>query len=117
MVLEAGPAVVVEVVQQSDDIPQIFVVGRAAALLAGAGAHAGFDGQRVLAQAFRLGELSEEFPRLLSCVDWISPSAGVSEFVTETECLMQHLAAMLHNRCGFVPRRPRGGLRVATPLC
>ena len=65
MLFEAGPALVVEVVNESDDAPEIFVFGRAVAEFAGAGAHAGFDGQRVLAQAFGLGELGQELPRLL----------------------------------------------------
>jgi hypothetical protein len=40
-------------VNEPDDAPQVLLVlsnvGRAVAQLAGAGAHAGFDGQRVLA--------------------------------------------------------------------
>jgi len=61
IIFEAGPVVVVEVVNEPDDAPQVLLVlsnvGRAVAQLAGAGAHAGFDGERVLAQAFGLGEL------------------------------------------------------------
>ena len=54
MVFQRGPAVVVEIVDEADDRPFFFVLAE----LAGVGAHAGLDGERVFTQIFRLGELS-----------------------------------------------------------
>jgi hypothetical protein len=71
IIFEAGPTVVVEVVNQADDAPHVLAVRRAVAQLAGAGAHAGFDGERVLAQAFGLGELAQEFPGGFSCSGFV----------------------------------------------
>ena len=54
MVFLAGPAVVIEVVDEADDTPFFLVVAE----LAGVSAHAGLDREGVLTQIFRLGELS-----------------------------------------------------------
>src|SRR5260370_1163888 len=49
---------IVKVMQQSRDAPFVFVFPE----LAGVGAHAGFHGQHVLAQAFGLGVLTQQAP-------------------------------------------------------
>ena len=54
MVFQAGPAVVIEVVDESDDAPFFLVVAK----FVGVGAHAGLDREGVLAQILRLGELN-----------------------------------------------------------
>ncbi len=71
MVLEARPAIVVEVMKQADDSPEIFVFWRAVAKLARAGAHASLDGERVLAQAFGFREFSQQLPSRFSVVGFI----------------------------------------------
>ena len=48
MVVEAGILVVIEIVQEADDAPEVFV----AFVLAGVGAHASLDREGVLAQTF-----------------------------------------------------------------
>ena len=48
MVFDVGPALVIEIVQQSCKSPCFFIRG----IPVGVGAHAGFDGQRVFPQAF-----------------------------------------------------------------
>src|SRR5579864_498395 len=58
MLLRAGILFVIEIVDQSDHAPQVFVCGK----LSRIGAHAGFYSQSMLAQAFGLGELGEQIP-------------------------------------------------------
>jgi hypothetical protein len=58
MVVEAGVFLVIEVVQQADHSPQLFFFRRLGSIFAGVGAHAGLYRKPVLAQTFRLGELS-----------------------------------------------------------
>jgi hypothetical protein len=58
MIFETWPTLVVEVVDEADDSPEGFGIGRSIALFPGAGTHAGFDGEGMLAQALGLGELS-----------------------------------------------------------
>jgi len=54
MIFQAGILFVVKVVQQSDHAPELFVRGE----FSGIGAHAGLDGEGMLAQTFGLRELS-----------------------------------------------------------
>ena len=70
-------ALVVEVVQQARDAPQLLVLAEAA----GVGAHRGLDGQHVLAQRRRFRPLAEEGPglraRKLERHGWYpSPASG-----------------------------------------
>src|SRR5207247_10068075 len=62
MMLLIGPALVIEIVQQRRGAPERFI----GALFAGISAHAGFHGQRVLAQTFRLRVLAQEIPGILT---------------------------------------------------
>ena len=75
--LEVGMALVVEVVQQPGDAPQLLVLAEAPRV----GAHGGLDGQHVLAKRRRLGPLAEEGPglraRKLERHGWYpSPASG-----------------------------------------
>ena len=56
MVRGIGPALIVEIVQQPDDAPFLFVFVQ----LAGIGPHRRFDGQHVLAQALALRVLTNQ---------------------------------------------------------
>src|SRR5713226_5272287 len=58
-----GPALVVEVMQQSGDAPELFI----GAVLAGIGADAGFHGQHVLAEAFGLRVFAQKLPGVFAC--------------------------------------------------
>ncbi len=58
-----GPALVVEVVEQSGDAPEFLV----RAVLAGIGADAGFHGQHVLAEALGLRVFAQELPGVFAC--------------------------------------------------
>ena len=62
MVLLVGPALVVEVVQQRDDAPVLFVLAEQPRVAA----HRGFDRQHVLAQALALRVLGHQRPGRLS---------------------------------------------------
>ena len=62
VVLLVGPALVVEVVEEAGEPPELLVL----ALEAGVVAHGGLDGQGVLAQAFLLRVLAEELPGLVA---------------------------------------------------
>src|SRR6266852_1789001 len=62
MMLLVGPALVIEIVQQRRDAPERYI----GALFASVGAHAGFHGQRVLAQTFRLRVLAQKIPGILT---------------------------------------------------
>ncbi len=62
MVAQRRVPLVVEVVEQRDDAPLLFV----GALLPGIAAHRRLDGQRVLAQALALGPLGQQLPCRLS---------------------------------------------------
>ena len=75
--LEIGIALVVEVVQQTREAPQLLVPAEPA----GVRAHGGLDGQDVLAEGRRLGPLAEEGPglraRKLDGHGWYpSPASG-----------------------------------------
>jgi hypothetical protein len=58
-----GPALVVEIVEQSGDTPELFI----GAMLAGVGADAGFHRQHVLAETLRLRVFAQELPGLFAC--------------------------------------------------
>ena len=58
MIAERRVPLVIEVVEQGDDAPLLFV----GALLARVAAHRGFDRQRVLAQALALGPFGQQLP-------------------------------------------------------
>jgi hypothetical protein len=62
MVLLVGPLLVVEVVQQPGETPELLVL----AIEAGVVAHRRLHGQRVLAQAFLLRVLAQELPGFVS---------------------------------------------------
>jgi hypothetical protein len=62
-VFAVRPALVVEVMQQRRDAPELFV----SAGFAGVGADAGFDGEHVFAQAFGSGVFAEKFPGVIAC--------------------------------------------------
>ena len=62
MVFLIGPALVIEIVQQRGDSPELLVRSG----FAGIGAHASFDGQGVFAQIFVLREFAEEVPGVVS---------------------------------------------------
>jgi hypothetical protein len=71
-------------VDEADDSPEGFGIGRSIALFPGAGTHAGFDGEGMLAQTFGLGELRQEVPGGFS-IDFIHISGylrskGTSEW-------------------------------------
>jgi len=73
MLFGGGPAFVVEVVDESDDAPEIFGFGGSVGVFARTGAHAGLHGERVLAQALGLGELGEELPGLVAGMNFLPP--------------------------------------------
>ncbi len=58
-----GPALVIKIMEQRSDTPNLFV----RAGLPRVGAHARFHGQHVLAQAFRLRVFAQEFPGVFAC--------------------------------------------------
>src|SRR5437879_9805356 len=62
MLLLNRPSLVIKIVQQRGDSPELFVRSR----LAGIGAHASFDGQGVFAQVFVLSEFAEQGPGVVS---------------------------------------------------
>ena len=79
MLVGGGPAFVVEVVDESDNAPEIFGFRRSVGVFVGAGAHAGLDGERVLAQALGLGELGQECPGLVASLDFSSEGTITQE--------------------------------------
>src|SRR6266849_3667910 len=58
-----GPALVVEVMEQRGDSPELLIGG----VLAGIGADASFHRQHVLAEALGLGVFAQKLPGVLSC--------------------------------------------------
>ena len=61
-VIVVGPALVVEVVEEGGEAPEIFV----GAVFSGVGANAGFDGEGMFLQAFALGVFAEQIPGVVS---------------------------------------------------
>src|SRR5439155_722179 len=59
MILEAGPPLVIEIVQQRDDAPALLVLAE----LPRVAAHGGFHGHRVLQEALVLRVLGQQLPR------------------------------------------------------
>ena len=60
--LEVGMALVVHVVQEPDDAPQLLVLAVAARV----GAHGGLDGQAMALQGLRLDPFAEKVPGLVA---------------------------------------------------
>src|SRR6202041_3051731 len=57
-----GPALVIEIVEETGKAPSVFV----ATELSGVGANAGFDGEGMFSQAFALGVFAEQIPGVVS---------------------------------------------------
>ena len=62
MITEGGPALVVEIVQQRDDTPSLFVLAE----LPGVPADGRFHGQRVLQETVALGVFGQQGPGVLA---------------------------------------------------
>jgi len=62
-VFVVGPALVIEIMEQRRDAPNLLIGG----LLARVGANAGFDGKHVLAQALRFSEFAQQLPGIVAC--------------------------------------------------
>src|ERR1700687_882627 len=68
------PALVVEVVQQGGDAPELFIGD----VLAGIGADAGFHGQHVLAEALGLRVFAQQLPGVFACGHGLSFRDGIA---------------------------------------
>jgi hypothetical protein len=68
-VVVVGPALVIEVVEESGEAPVVFV----RTIFAGVGPDAGFDGKHVFAEAFRLGVFAQKLPGIFAGRHWFSP--------------------------------------------
>src|SRR5271156_4910260 len=69
-----GPSLVIEIVQQSSDSPQVFV----GAGLLRIGTHTSLYGQGVLTQAFSLGVFAQQVPSVIAIQHAMSPRHSVS---------------------------------------
>ena len=96
-----GPALVVEVVQQRGEAPQIFI----SAGLSRVSAHAGFYRQRVLAQIFVLRVFAEQSPSVISC--WPGRHDSLALYECKSENLLLAFALRQQHRAKDRRRRQK----------
>jgi hypothetical protein len=67
-VVVIGPALVIEVVKEGGQAPEVFI----GTCFLGIGAYAGFDGEHVFAEVFGLSIFAQEIPGVFTGRHWAS---------------------------------------------